>query len=489
MTENIQEIHLVVRENQREDQKRARQNIMRAAVTGKAMDMADVATARGLVLRERENSIFSDAWIPLAVLFLIIGLAAGRQPAMLALGLVLLLIVGISTAWKNLSLLGVTYERRFNRTRVFPGEPIELTVMVGNDKPLPLTWLQFRDELPVAIDSEHAISQISTEITGRYWLQNTFSLYGRERTERTFTLRIPKRGFYKLGPVTYESGDIFTLFTIQRDHQYIDRLVIFPQIYPLEELGLPAKEPFGDLKVHRSLFTDPIKTQGVRDYQPGDRFRDVHWKATAVRGSIQTKVYDPSTGMTIAVFLNVATFPKHWMGFDPELLERAISVTGSIANYGVQQGWGVGFYANGSVPNSDQPIRVQPGRSPEQLAHVLEALAAVTEFATGAIERMMMRTSPSLPWASTIVLVTAVVTEEMMVALIRLKEAGRRVVLISLAEQPPPKGLGNILAYHIPSTVPAFQKGHKSSTVTEAALHTIPTPEPVGLEFELDDTN
>jgi hypothetical protein len=50
------------------------------------------------------------------------------------------------------------------------------------------------------------------------------------------------------------------------------------------------------------------------------------------------------------------------------------------------------------------------------------------------------------------------------------------------------KGLGNIIAYHIPATVPAFQKSHKASTLTEAALHTIPTPEPVGLEFELDDT-
>ena len=127
---------------------------MRAAITGQ-VDMGDIATARGLVLRERENSIFSDAWVPLAVLFLIIGLAAGRQSAMLALGFVLLLIVGISTAWKNLSLLGVTYERSFDRNRVFPGEPIEMTVRVGNDKLLPLTWLQFRDELPVAIDNEH----------------------------------------------------------------------------------------------------------------------------------------------------------------------------------------------------------------------------------------------------------------------------------------------------------------------------------------------
>lgn len=488
MTENIQELYLVVRENQREAQKQARQNVMRTALTGQ-VSMDDIAKARGLVLRERENSIFSDAWVPLAVLFLIIGLAAGRQPTMLALGLVLLLIVGVSTTWKNLSLLGVSYERHFDRSRVFPGEPIEMTVTVRNDKSLPLTWLQFRDELPIAIDNEHVISQMSSEVTGRYMLQNTFSLYGREQTERTFTLRFPTRGYYKLGPVSYESGDIFTLFTVRRDHQYINQLIIFPQIYPLEELGLPAKEPFGDVKVLRSLFTDPIKTQGVRNYQPGDRFRDIHWKATAVRGNIQTKVYDPSTGMTIAVFLNVTTFAKHWMGFDPELLERGVSVAGSIANYGVQQGWGVGVYANGSVPNSDQPIRVQPGRSPEQLAHVLEALAAVTEFATGSIENMMLRTSPSLPWASTIVLVTAIVTEEIMVALIRLKEAGRRVVLISLADEPPPKGLGNILAYHIPASAPAFQKGHTPSTITEAALGSIPSPEPVGLEFELDDTN
>lgn len=488
MTNNLEDIHLVVRENQRADQRKARENIMRAAFSGRGVDMADVAKARGLVLRERENSIFSDAWIPLAVLFIIIGLIAGRNPALLALGFALLLIVGVSTVWKNLSLLGVTYERAFDRSRVFPGEAIQMTLTVGNDKSLPLTWLQFRDELPIAIESEIPIAQVTSEMTGKYTLMNTFSLYGRETTQRDFTLRFPSRGYYTLGPVIYESGDIFTLFTRERQHQHLDQLIVYPQIYPLEELGLPAKEPFGDVKVFRSLFTDPIKTQGIRDYQPEDRFRDVHWKATARRGTLQTKIYDPSTGMTIAVFLNVATMAKHWMGFDPEQLERAVSVTASLCNYGVQQGWGVGVYANGSVPGSDQPIRVPPSRSPNQLGHVLEALAAVTEFATGSIERMMLRESPSLPWAGTIVLVTAVVTEEIMVGLVRLKEAGRRVVLVSLAQEPPPKGLGNILAYHIPSTVPAFQKGHKSSTVTEAALKAIPTPTPVGLEFQRDET-
>lgn len=487
MPESTHDLHLVARDNQREALRQARQNLMLAAMSGKGANAGDYAQVRGLVLRERENSIFSDAWIPLAVLFIIIGLLAGRNAGFIALGLILLLIVVVSTIWKNLSLLGVSYERTFDRTRVFPGEPITMTVTVQNDKPLPLTWLRFRDSVPVPPDIAESPVSLASELVGNYTLHSVFAMQSRERVERTAVLRFPVRGYYKIGPVAYESGDIFTLFTLEREHKYISTLVVYPQIWPLEELGLPPKEPFGELRVRQSLFTDPVRTRGIRDYQPQDRFRDVHWKATARRGHLQTKVYDPSTGMTMAVFLNVATYARHWMGYDPDLLERAISVAASICNYGVQQGWGVGLYANGAVPNSDQPIRVPPGRAMEQLSNVLEALAAVTEFATGAIDMMLLRESPNLPWVSTVVLVTAVVTEEILVALLRLREAGRRVVLIALGEELPPQtGPGEaIVTYHIPASAPAFQAGHRSATATEAALSRIPTPEPVQLELEV----
>lgn len=487
MPESLNDLQLVARETQRETMRRARQNLMLAALSGQSLNAADVAQARGLVLRERENSIFSDAWIPLAVLFLLIGLAAGRNVGFIALGFVLLLIVAVSTIWKNLSLVGVAYERHFDRTRVFPGEPITMTITVQNDKVLPLTWLRVRDRLPVPPDSEENALALAGDRAGQYPFQIIHSMQSHERVERAVTLRIPVRGFYQVGPVSYESGDIFTLFTREREHQDLETLIVYPQIWPLEALGLPPKEPFGELRVRQSLFTDPVRTRGIRDYQPQDRFRDIHWKATARRGHLQTKVYDPSTGMTMAVFLNVATFARHWMGFDPDLLERAISVAASICNYGVQEGWGVGLYANGAMPNADQPIRVPPGRAADQLGNVLEALAAVTEFATGAIETMLLRASPQLPWVSTIVLVTAIVTEEILIALIRLREAGRRVVLITLGDEPPPTVAGHrtdLIIYHIPSSVPAFHAGHRSATATEAALSRIPTPEPVQLELE-----
>ena len=487
MTQSLDDLHLVARETRREAMRQARQDLMLAAAGGQAADLDTAARARGLVTHERENSIFSDAWLPLALLFLVIGLLAGRNAGFIALGLVLLLIVGVSTLWKNLSLLGVSYERRFDRTRVFPGEPIVMTIAIRNDKALPLTWLRFRDNLPIAPSGE--IPSPANDLIGNYTLQSVYSMQSHERVERSVTLRFPLRGFYKIGPVTYESGDIFTLFTVEREHQYVDTLIVYPQIWPLEELGLPTKEPFGELRVRQSLFPAPIRTRGIRDSQPQDRFRDVHWKATARRGQLQTKVYDPSTGMTMAVFLNVATFARHWMGFDPDLLERAVSVAASICNYGAQEGWGVGLYANGTVPNSDQPLRVSPGRAPDQLGNVLEALALVTEFATGAIDAMLLRESPHLPWAATIVLVTAVVTDEILVALARLQEAGRRVVLIALGDEPPPRVPGAradaIITYHIPATAPAFRAGHRSATATEAALNRIPTPEPVGLELEV----
>lgn len=488
MPESMHDLQLVARDNQREAARRARQNMMLAAATGRGIDMADVAQARGLVMRERENSIFSEAWIPLALTFLVVGLMGGRNVGFIALGLTLLLIVALSTIWKNLSLIGVSYDRYFDHTRVFPGEAVTMTVTMQNDKRLPLTWLRFRDHLPVPPDIDQSPLSLSGELVGNFVLQSVYSMQSHERVERQAILRFPTRGFFKIGPVSYESGDIFTLFTREREHNHLDTIVVYPQIWPLAELGLPPKEPFGEVKVAHSLFTDPIRTRGIRDYSPQDRFRDVHWKATARRGHLQTKVYDPSTGMTMAVFLNVATFARHWMGFDPDLLERAVSVAASICNYGVQQDWGVGLFVNGAVPNSDQPIRVQPGRSPQQLENLLEALAAVTEFATGSIENMLLRASPQLPWVATIVLVTAVVNEEILVALVRLREAGRRVVLLALGDEPPPNlpggAMSSIVVYHIPSTVPAFQAGHRSATATEAALGSIPTPEPVQLELE-----
>lgn len=439
------------------------------------------------ILTQREEDSLNELWALLGLLFLVGGFLAGRSAPFMALGMGLLLILLVGRWWRNNALRGVSYQRHFDRTHVFPGETITMTLAVQNDKQLPLTWLQFFDVLPFPPETgtrlNHIIAEILNETTRRFTLKTAYSMQSHERVQRNLIFRVQRRGYYRLGPVRYQSGDLFTLFTIDRLHDDRATLVVYPQLWPLEELALPAKELFGELKTRRSLFTDPIKTQGTRDYQPQDRFRDVHWKATARRGYLQSKVYDPSTGMTVVLFLNVATTAEFWLGQNPEQLERAVSVVASVANYSAQQKWSVGVYANGAVPGSDQPIRVRPGRAPDQLLRVLEALAAVAEFPVIPLPRLLQQESPRLPWAATFVVVTALVNEPLLLAIMQLRRSGRRVTLISLAGEAPPY-LDGVLTYHIPPTLPAFQKGFPGRTATEAALHTIFTTEPVTLALE-----
>jgi hypothetical protein len=106
--------------------------------------------------------------------------------------------------------------------------------------------------------------------------------------------------------------------------------------------------------------------------------------------------------------------------------------------------------ANGCVPRSDQPIKVLPSRDPEGLTRVLEALAAVTSYATADIEQLLAAQSPRLALGATLVVVTTVVTENLLAQMLRLRDAGRRLTLVSLDPDYQADGPEGVLTFHIP---------------------------------------
>jgi uncharacterized protein (DUF58 family) len=206
----------------------------------------------------------------------------------------------------------------------------------------------------------------------------------------------------------------------------------------LKDIYLPAEDPFGDHKSRRRLFEDPNRPMGVRDYRPEDSFRRVHWPATARTGQLQVKVYQPTSGQVMVVCLNVATFARHWEGVYPALLEHLIKMAATLVNQGVDEGYKVGLIANGCLAHADQPFRIPPGRSPQQLASLLGALAGVTSVVTAPFERFLLKEAPKVPFGATLVILTAIITPELALALMQLKRHERRITLISLAADPPP---------------------------------------------------
>ena len=339
--------------------------------------------------------MFNKAWIQLAIILIPIALIFDVQ-ALLVISAFLLTIVPLAWWWNHRSLRGVSYERALSERRAFPGEVVELTLRIANRKLLPLGWLSIEDQWSLALQLEDG-NLFPTPSSQMGIFRAAFALRWFERVIRRHRIRCTRRGFYPFGPAHLYSGDIWGLFRQTATHDTLDWLVVYPQVVSLEALGFPPKEPLGDTKAMWRILEDPNRAVGIRDHRPEDGFRRIHWKASARRGELQVKVYEPTTSYNLVVFLNVATFAKHWEGTKPLLLEQTIAVAASIANHAVEQRYLVGLMANGSIPHSDQPIKVLPSRRPDQLARVLEALAAVTSFTTSTIEALLLAESPRLP--------------------------------------------------------------------------------------------
>lgn len=406
---------------------------------------------RRLTIDTSKDTQFSDAWLILGVLLSIIGVASNNG-FFTASGVALWVVAGIGWLWNRASLVGLRYERTLSEVRAFQGETIQLTLEVHNQKLLPLTWLRIRDtfppELPLA--DKDILMNPATNLAEfhSFWMPGAY-----QRIRRSFAIACTTRGFHQFGPATVSTGDGFGFFNTEVQWPVPQRLIIYPRIYSVAELGLPSKSPFGEIRANKSLFEDPLRTVGIREWQSSDSQRRVHWKATARQQQLLSRVYEPSEEQQIQIFLNVTTMARHWHGYIPELQERAISVAGSLAALAIADRRATGIIANGALPGSDQPIRLLPGRSPNQLLHILELLAAVTPFATAPIESLLLTEAPRMPWGATLVVVTAIAHDDLLAALLDLAAAGRRLVLFTLAEEPPSQFLPHLTVFHLPHLI------------------------------------
>ena len=383
-----------------------------------------------------------------AVVALLVLAGALQQPLLLLIAVVLAVALGLTALWRRWCLRGIEYRRSLSQDRVFRGETVELRVSATNRKVLPVPWLEVEDELPEELRVLTGRAHPSYK-TGRLVLPNLFSLRWYERVTRRYLIRCPERGYFGFGPVRLRSGDIFGFFGDERTDDRLDHVLVYPQVVPLEDLGLPSREPFGGSRTPQWLLEDPLRVAGVRDYVPGDSLRRIHWKASARSRDLQVKLQEPSTMLDVLIFLNVATVRPEWAGTIPELLEEAVTTAASVASHVFSQGYRVGLCANTNVLGSDQPVRLPPARDPDQMARILEALAKVIAFPTISMEQLLVREARNLPWGSTVLLVAAATTEGGMAALLRMKKAGHRVALLHVGFQTLPLGAEHVTVHRV----------------------------------------
>jgi hypothetical protein len=101
------------------------------------------------------------------------------------------------------------------------------------------------------------------------------------------------------------------------------------------------------------------------------------------------------------------------------------------------------MYANGVLTGSDQSLRIRPGLGPDQLTSILEGLAKLTPLAATNFQRLLQDEARRFPWGSTIVIVSALMTEPLAQMIEELLNSRHHIVLLCVGEivVPPLPGL------------------------------------------------
>ncbi len=372
-----------------------------------------------------------------------------RQVELVAVGALLALVAVVSSVWGRYAVRRLEYTRSFDSPRLFWGETTYLSISLANRKFLPLAWVQVEDEFPDRQKVELLRGQLGySHRPNRFILSNLFALGWYERVVRRYPVRGVYRGYHAFGPVTIRTGDPFGFFTAELVIDRVDYLTVYPRIVPLERLGIPSRELLGEIRARHSLQRDLTRVVGVRPYVAGDSRRQIHWRATARTSRLQVKIPEPVTAPNLLIFLDLATFEYPWQGVQPDRLEMAIITAVALASAALEDGFSVGLYANGSLPESDQTLKIAPSRAQGQLSLILDALARIGSFPSLSLEALLRRESRNLPWGATVVAVTSVPTEGLAAGLLRLRRLGRPVVLVLIDGQGGRADFSGIPVYH-----------------------------------------
>jgi uncharacterized protein (DUF58 family) len=306
----------------------------------------------------------------------------------------------------------------------FTNEHTSVRIELDNQSWLPLPWLQIQEAVPLELKEQDDYRTI-------------VSLGGRTRLVHNYMLYCRRRGYYTVGPLSLRTSDLFGFVEARWEETGSAEFIVYPQIVPLERLGLPSRMPFGVLGARRQLIEDPARLSGVRTYAAGDSLRRIHWKATAHEDVLLVKKFQPSQDLPVSIVLDLdrEAYPvRVLLGAS----EWAISVAASLAGHLSEQRQAVGLVANGSDPlaTGDALPAITPHTGREHLMSVWRLLARIQiNSAAQPLPALITRHTASLPWGATLIVVTPRLDEATLWVLHNAYRRGANVLALICADQ------------------------------------------------------
>jgi uncharacterized protein (DUF58 family) len=342
--------------------------------------------------------------------------------------------------------------RRFTADQALEiGQSVEVKVAARNTGSLAIPWLLLEDSLP-----RDALTQSPHHIQAEGARLAVARLEAGETKVFTYRVQFLMRGYYQLGPLLVETGDVFGLhrrFRVMTEPSFAQ---VPPRIVALEGYNLSSRRPIGEIRLAHRLFEDPTRLAGVRPYQKGDPLNRIHWRATARSGQLQSRAYESScvAGATFVLDFHARSFAGPAAVGSAELAAVAVaSLANAVCLMGQQmglvsngrdaadrireEGWRADFLtrndarARAAEPQQNtrlRPVVLKAAKGENQLGEILAVLARLEHTDGQDFADMIREAASGISRDTTVVAVLGMVTPQIAVA---LGDVARRGLLVT----------------------------------------------------------
>lgn len=332
-------------------------------------------------------------WPLLLAPLLLLNQLVTPHPVWVVLLVTLVSLYATALFWVRQQALLVTLTRRRTGALLVAGDELHEEFELRNESVLPVLWAEFLDHSDLPDYNPGRVIGCGSNTSYRW----------------TAKMACRRRGVYRLGPHQLILGDPFHLFTLTINVADRETVLIYPRVLHLPAVQLPIGSTTGSARRQRPLWgAQPAAT--VRDYQPTDSLRYVHWPTTARRSQLMIKELESEPSGAIWIVLDLDQRVHQGEG-DLGTLEYSIivaaSLTAQLVHSSDQRAVGL-FTISGGSDGVAPPtvITRSPQSGQAQLWAILAALAPVQPSMVGLAE--LLRTArPTLGRRSTLVVVTA----------------------------------------------------------------------------------
>ena len=245
--------------------------------------------------------------------------------------------------------------------------PVKLSIGVGNPVKLHIVnhssltaRIAGRETPPAGFAGERAISPFEIEPHGE--------------AEIALEFTPPSRGAYSFGDVGIRTLGPFGVAGRRFDLPAAQEVRVYPDITAVTGYSLLARKgALHEIGIRAARFSGlGTEYESLRDYEPGDDYRDIDWKATARRGAPVVRRFEAERSQTVVLAIDAGRLMTPRVG-PLTKLDRSVNAALLLAWLASQAGDNVGLL----VFARDVEVFLPPRKGHKQFLRTLEALYAV----------------------------------------------------------------------------------------------------------------